>query len=331
MLLIAVIMNMLFVQELHAQEKVTPENFIRAETDRMFRDLVNNAGGKVNEFFFIRKPAPLDAQTVIRMNRDTLYMGAVVDTEGGATVTMPEIDDDRYASIQVLDNDHYDPLVIYEPGTHRLPDDTKYVAVAVRIQVKNSNDPEEIKKINELQDKFKINASSADPLPDFKWDTASLDKLRAQYEEDSAAYESWKGMQGPRGKVNEETRHIAAAAAWGLLPEWDATYLNYSGGHDPNVCYEATYTVPENNAFWSITVYGNDGYMKSDNNIVTASNVKPNPDGMFTVHFGSPEACGNVPNRVDTTQGWNFLMRIYRPGKSVLNGDYKLPAAKPAT
>jgi len=35
-------------------------------------------------------------------------------------------------------------------------------------------------------------------------------------------------------------------------------------------------------------------------------------------------------NRLDTTEGWNFLMRIYRPGKSVLEGAYKLPAAKPA-
>ena len=44
-----------------------------------------------------------------------------------------------------------------------------------------------------------------------------LDALRAQYE-------SWAGMQGPRCKVNERTRHIAAAAAWGLFPEKDATY-----------------------------------------------------------------------------------------------------------
>jgi len=27
-------------------------------------------------------------------------------------------------------------------------------------------------------------------------------------------------------------------------------------------------------------------------------------------------------------QGWNFLMRIYRPGKSTLDGSYKLPAAQ---
>ena len=136
-------------------------------------------------------------------------------------------------------------------------------------------------------------------------------------------------MQGPRDKVNEKTRHIAAAAAWGLFPEWDATYLNYNGGHDYKIGYKATYKVPENNAFWSITVYGDDGYMKSDNNIVNSSNVKLNADGTFTVYYGSKEICGDVPNRVDVTEGWNFLMRIYRPGPSVIDGSYKVTKAEP--
>ena len=122
-------------------------------------------------------------------------------------------------------------------------------------------------------------------------------------------------MMGPRGKVDEKTRHIAAAAAWGLFPESDATYLNYSGGHDIKVGYMATYRVPENKAFWSITVYGNDGFMKSENNIVNSSNVKLNPDGTFTVCFASRKLCGAAPNRLDVTEGWNFLMRIYRPAE----------------
>jgi hypothetical protein len=36
-----------------------------------------------------------------------------------------------------------------------------------------------------------------------------------------------------------------------------------------------------------------------------------------------------VPNRLDVTPGWNFVMRVYRPGRSVLDGSYVLPAAKP--
>jgi hypothetical protein len=50
-----------------------------------------------------------------------------------------------------------------------------------------------------------------------------------------------------------------------------------------------------------------------------------NADGTFTVHFGSKDACGDVPNRLDVSEGWNFLMRVYRPGPSVLDGSYTLP------
>jgi len=307
---------------------VTPETYIRAETDRQFGIVAKMAGG-VNKVFHFRRPTPLDKQNIVRMNRDTLYSMAVVDTSQGATISVPPIPSGRYASVYLADNDHYCPFVIYDSGTHALPRDTKYLGVGVRIQVFNPQDEDEVALINELQDQFIIRANSADPLPEFKWDLESLQALTVQYEKDSKQYSSWQGMMGPRGKVDEKSRHIAAAAAWGLFPEWDATYLNYSGGHDYRVCHKASYQVPENEAFWSITVYGNDGFMKSDNNIVNSSNVRLNADGTFTVYFGSKDACGEVPNRLDTTEGWNFLMRIYRPGKSVLEGAYELPVAKP--
>ena len=307
---------------------VTPETYIRAESDRQFGVVARMAGG-VNRFFHFRHPTPLDKQNVVRMNRDTLYSMAVVDTSQGATITVPELPNGRYASVHLIDNDHYCPGVIYSSGTHELTTDTKYLGVGVRIQIFNPTDADEVALVNQLQDQFIIKANSAEPLPQFKCDLQSLKALTDQYEKESTQYSSWKGMMGPRGQVDEKTRHIAAAAAWGLFPEWDATYLNYSGGHDYRVCHKASYQVPENEAFWSITVYGNDGFMKSDKNIVNSSNVKLNADGTFTVYFGSVETCGDRPNRLDTTEGWNFLMRIYRPGKSVLNGDYRLPAVKP--
>lgn len=308
--------------------KVTPETYIRAETDRTFLGGVKLAGG-VNRLYHFRKPTPLDKQTVVRMNRDTLYSVAIVDTSKGATINVPEMRKGRYVSVELVDNDQYCPGVIYSSGTHELPRDTKYLGVNVRIQLFNPHDAAEVAVINTLQDQIVVNANSADPLPAFKWDTASLNALKAQYEKDSRQYASWKGMMGPRGKVDEKTRHIGVAAAWGLLPEWDATYLNYCGDPDPKVCYKATYQAPDNKAFWSITVYGNDGYMKTENNIVNSSNAKLNADGTFTVYYGSKEACGDVPNRLDVTPGWNFLMRVYRPGPSVLDGTYKLSKAEP--
>jgi hypothetical protein len=309
-----------------AQTVVTPDTYIRAETDRTFLGAAKQAGG-INTFFIFRNVTPLDNQTVVRMNRDTLYSVAVVDTEGGATITVPEVPEGRYVSVYLADNDHYVPFVIYEAGTFDLPQDTKYLGVIVRIQLFDPSDPAEVELVNTLQDQFIIDAKSADPLPDFKWEVKSLNALKAQYEKDSADYSSWDGMQGPRGKVDEQTRHIAAAAAWGLFPEWDATYLNYSG-FDADQCYRATYQVPQNDAFWSITVYGDSGYLESDNAIINASNVALNDDGSFTAYFGTRADCGDVANRLDTTDNWNFLMRIYRPGASVLDGSYELPGVE---
>lgn len=312
-----------------AQQVVTPETFIRAETDRMFRDFAALTGG-VNAFHHIRSPTPLDQQTVVRMNRDTLYSGAVIDASGGATITFPEIPDDRHVSLAIIDNDHYTPVVFLEPGIHQIPADTPHMFAAVRIQIFDPTDADEVALVNRLQDQFVITAANAAPLPPFDWDTASLDALRAQYEAEAAGFVNFDGMMGPRGQVNEETRHVAAAAGWGLLPEKVATYFSAFPGLGTDRCFTTTYAVPENGAFWSITMYDATGFIAYENSIVNSSNVALNDDGSFTAFFGSEALCGDVPNRLDTPEGWNLMMRIYMPGPSVLDGSYRLPEIRPA-
>ena len=308
--------------------EVTPETYIRAESDRSFHNIEAAAGG-VNRFYFIRRPTPLDEQTIIRMNRDTLYSGAVVDTAKGASIRLPQADSGRFISAQVIDNDHYCPAVFYEPGAHRIECDTRYALVVVRIQLFDPNDAAEVARVNALQDQLAVEAGSAEPMPPIQWQPESLKALTQKYAEEAKSLTSFKGLMGPRGTVDETRRHLVAAAGWGLNPDRDATYLNYAGEHDPGQCYAATYKVPDNKAFWSITVYGADGYMKSDNNILNSSNARLNPDGTFTAVFGPKHICGDVPNRLDVTPGWNFVMRVYRPGPSVLDGRYVLPAVQP--
>lgn len=180
--------------------KAEPETFIRAETDRMFYGTARQAGG-VNKLCHFRTPTPLDKQTVIRMNLDTLYSMGVVDTVGGATITVPEMPKDRYFSVYLVDNDHYVPEVIYGSGTHKLPADTKYLGVGVRIQLLKADDPEELALINKLQDQFVIKAHSADPFPAPKWDKASLDALRAEYEREFQSYAQYESdWQGPAAR-----------------------------------------------------------------------------------------------------------------------------------
>jgi hypothetical protein len=317
-------MEMKEIIETHA---VTQKTYCRAETDRTFYNASQLTGG-VNKLFSFRNVTPLDRQTVVRMNKDTLYTVALVDTSKGATITVPDMPAGRYFSVLLLDNDHYCPGVIYTSGKHELPRDTKYLAINVRIQLLHPDDPADIALVNQLQDQFVIQANSADPFPEPNWDKKSLAALTAEYNAEFAKFDLYPdGWMGKRGEADDAIRHLGCAGAWGLFPNNDAIYINYNGHLPADKGHTATYQVPENNAFWSITIYGADGYMKSENNILNAANTKMNADGTFTVYFGSKEACGDVPNRLDVSEGWNFLMRVYRPGPSVLNGSYKLPDA----
>jgi hypothetical protein len=85
-------------------EIVNVDNFARAETARMFDGILAQAGA-INRWLHLRGPVPLDQQTVIRMNRDTLYSGAVVDIGEGAVLEIPDVGD-RYLSVQVTNEDH---------------------------------------------------------------------------------------------------------------------------------------------------------------------------------------------------------------------------------
>jgi hypothetical protein len=51
--------------------QVNVTNFVRAESDTYFHGLAARAGG-VNRWHHFREPTPIEDQTVIRMNRDTL-------------------------------------------------------------------------------------------------------------------------------------------------------------------------------------------------------------------------------------------------------------------
>ena len=55
--------------------------------------------------------------------------------------------------------------------------------------------------------------------------------------------------------------------------------------------------------------------------------AQPNPDGSFTIQFGG---CGrDTPNCLPIMPGWNYIVRLYRPRKEVLDGTWKLSEAHP--
>ena len=85
---------------------VNVDNFARAESDLYMGNAVKDAGG-TGKFFHHREIMPVERQTVIRPNRDTLYSPAVFDLDAGpVTITLPD-SGKRFRSMQVINEDHY--------------------------------------------------------------------------------------------------------------------------------------------------------------------------------------------------------------------------------
>ena len=98
---------------------VSADNFVRAESDLYFGNVVTDGG--FGKFTHIRELTPLDKQVVVRSNRDTLYSAAIFDLDAGpVTITLPDAGG-RFMSMQVITEDHYVPAVFYGRGHTRLP------------------------------------------------------------------------------------------------------------------------------------------------------------------------------------------------------------------
>ena len=94
---------------------VTVDNFVRAESD-LYLGVVALKEGGFGKFEHHRELSPIDAQTIIRMNRDTLYSAAVFDLDAGpVTITLPDAGK-RFMSMQVISQDEYSPPAVYGAG-----------------------------------------------------------------------------------------------------------------------------------------------------------------------------------------------------------------------
>ncbi|WP_109210789.1 MULTISPECIES: DUF1214 domain-containing protein [Microbacterium] len=304
---------------------VNVDNFALAETHRMMHDLQQDAGG-VNRFLHNRVPAAIDKQTVIRLNRDTLYSFAVVDISGGATFTIPE-HGDRYLSAMVVNEHHYINDVFHDAGEHELSIEqfcTPHVVLAVRILV-DPTDSADVAAVGLLQDQIKLDARSAQSFAMPAYDRTTLDETRDAL---LALARNLTGFDHTFGKKHEvdPVRHlIGTAAGWGGLPSYEASYI----GFDPRLPvgrYELTVGEVPVDGFWSISVYNSAGFFeRNERGRYTINNITGarNSDGTITVRFGDYPA--DTPNTLPITDGWNYLVRLYRPRHEILSGEWAFP------
>jgi hypothetical protein len=308
---------------------VTVENFARAETGKMFSSLQAEARG-VNRLNHSRAPTAVEQQPVIRMNRDTLYSFAVVDISEGATVTIPDAGD-RYLSVMVVNQDHYINRIFHEPGTHRLTVDeldTPWVSAAARILV-DPADPADVAAVNALQNQLQLEAASATPFEQPDYDTPSLDAIRTALLELAKHTGRFDHAFGSKSDVDPIRHLIGTAAGWGGLPDREARYVGVFPD-EPVGEYKLTVRDVPVDGFWSITVYNATGFLEpNDRNAYSVNNITatPNEDGSVTVHFGGDD---QRPNLLPITDGWNYVVRLYRPRPEILDGSWTFPTIEPA-
>lgn len=310
---------------------VNIDNFVRAATDIELAKYVALAGG-VNRFFHFREPTPVENQPTIRMNRDTLYSTAVVDISRGATLVLPEVGD-RYMTAMIVNQDHFINEVFSGGGSYDLDIktfDTPYVIVFLRILV-DASEPSDVAEVNAIQDAMRIEANSDAPfiLPDY--DQESFEGLLgAVIEIGRYAPDSFR-VFGSRDAVDPVRHFLGTAVGWGGLPEQEAFYLNVEPGLPVG---EYRIDVPVDvpvGAFWSISLYNAAGFFEPNDlgaYVVNSVMGERNADGSMTVHFGGCED-GRV-NCLPLMEGWNYTVRMYRPGPEILDGSWVFPAVLPA-
>lgn len=314
---------------------VTAENFPRAESDLYFGTAVQQAGG-VGKFYHFRETMPIDKQTVVRANRDTLYSAAVFDLNAGpVTITLPDAGK-RFMSMQIFTEDQYTPMVFYGKGSYTLTKDkigTRYVMAGVRTLI-NPEDPQDVQQVHALQDAIKVSQKSSGTFEVPKWDPVSQKKIREALVVLSTTLPDMRHAFGTRNQVDPVRFLIASAAAWGGNPDKDAIYLNVTPKqNDGKTIYRlhVDKNIPVD-GFWSVSLYDSKGYYETNPyNAYTLNNLtaKKEADGSVNVQFGGCD--GKIPNCLPIMDGWNYMVRLYRPRAEILSGKWKFPEAQSAS
>lgn len=311
---------------------VTADNFVRAESDLYFSGVVKNGG--FGKFDHTREPAPLDKQTVIRLNRDTLYSAAVFDLDAGpVTITLPDAGT-RFMSLQVIDEDQYTHGVHYGAGRHVLTGSgigTRYVVAAVRTLIDPTN-PDDVKQVHALQDAIKVEQPSAGKFQIPNWDQVGQKKVRDALLTLASTLPDTHRMYGSKDQVDPVRFVIGAATGWGANPEQEALYLNiFPTKNDGTTIYRLRVKDVPVDGFWSVSIYNTEGYYELNPfNAYSLNNItaKKDQNGAITIQFGGCD--GKVVNCLPITKGWNYMVRLYRPRPEILTGNWSFPEARPA-
>ena len=312
----------------HAAEapKVTANTYVRAESDIQMIGYVESYKN-FGKFEHFRKPYDVDNQVTVRGNRDTLYSFGVFDLRSPLTVTLPETEG-RYQSLMIVSQDH-SIWGLYGPKTGVLTEEkvgTRFVCLVMRTFM-DPNDEKDVKAAHLLQDAVSVKQADIGKFELPAWNKEEVEKMRATINVVASTVTDAGKMFGKKEELDQVYWLLGAALGWGGLPAEAASYVNVvPEKNDGKTAYTLTAKDVPVGAFWSVTLYDDEGWIPLNEykaysfNNVTA---KKDKDGSITIHFGGdPKADNFLP----IEKGWNYIVRLYRPKKEILDGSWKFPA-----
>mmetsp|Transcript_8863 Transcript_8863/g.20692 ORF Transcript_8863/g.20692 Transcript_8863/m.20692 type:complete len:194 (-) Transcript_8863:383-964(-) len=186
-------------------------------------------------------------------------------------------------------------------------------------------DEADLKLAAEVQDGLRIEQAEPggyeQPL---RYDMEEILALRKAYNERRALEGvSTERIFGKKGALSEEMRNFGVALGWGGLPKEGAVYpfLDVVDSTDPHTL--TLRDVPNHpRAFWSVTVYDEDGFARGRHYNVNSAFAQKDAQGAYVIHFGGDPSQANF---LDIYAGWNVALRIYSPMAAYFDRSWTVP------
>jgi hypothetical protein len=290
--------------------KVDRSNYQEAEVARNFTKWAKK--GANNKLMHMTSVTPSGPAPTVRMNRDSLYSAAILDTSSGtASITLPE--GDLYQSVMMVDTEGYARRFVLEPGTHEVPTDTKFVWVLVRTGLEKG-----VEEARRMQSLVTVQGMGDGTYSSPEYDQESLAKMTRTLVDEAIAEDNGDLYYGNYpGQVDETRRMRSTAAGFGGMN--GINVYKFVETVKNGVCMQSTFPDPKATEFFSFTLYDTDGYLMDGNTIINSRNMTANQDGTYTVSINCGEdAINNIsaPADVDII---GYAWRVYGASEEVEN------------
>jgi len=289
---------------------VDRSNYQAAEVARNFTKWA--ARGANNKLMHMTDVTPSGPAPTVRMNRDTLYSAAILDTStGNASITLPDVD--LYQSVLMVDTDGYARGFVLEPGTHMIATDTQFVWALVRTGLEKG-----IEEARHVQALVTVQGMGDATYSATEYDEESLARLTRVLVEESIADDNGDLYYGNYpGQVDETRRLRSTAAGFGGMN--GTNMYKFVEAVENNVCMQSTFSDPNAEEFFSFTLYDTSGFLMDGNTIVNSRDMSANEDGTYTVSINcGDDAINNIsaPSDIETI---GYAWRVYGASEEVEN------------